>query len=474
MVGVFLSTQYYNDILLNMRQVAIIIFVLFGINNFVYAQIKGYQDLGVSLSNYNKQTTARSMSMKNAFGALGGDLSAIAINPAATAIFNRSSVSMTLGLSNKNLNSNFYGGYTENNHTNMNLSQLGGVLVFENGYELNKLNFAINYQINNEFKNDWTASGISLPTWGQNYFNSLDITQYNVLKSQKYRNISSGIQSEINFSMGADFEDSFFFGLSFSSHDFNLKEEATRKEYATNGANAYVDAYEYFWQNVKGEGFSLGIGFIYKPVHFLRLGLSYVSPTWYEVHEESNFFKETPNDFIGYYNVLYSADQPSYNNNFNKLLGYDYQMRTPSKFTGSFATVIDKFALISLDVIHQNFKGIKVNPTYEFEDVNNSINTSLKNTLTYNLGAELRIDKFSLRGGYNYTQNPYINAIDTDNLKGYSVGMGYKFGNYNFDIAYDYSTQTEYQDFYPEFNNINGAELSKNKTQFIGTLTYKF
>lgn len=447
------------------------------ISSQIFAQIQGYQDLGVALSNNNKQTTARSMGMKNAFGALGGDLSAIAINPASTAVFNNSLAAITLGFSDKNINADFYGTSTDNNFSNINLSQLGGVMVFENDSELNKLNLAVNYQINNEFKNDWMAQGISFPTWSQNYFNAEDETNYNVLQNQKYRNITSGIQSELNFSIGADFDNSFFFGLSFSSHDFDFKEETTREEYGTDGANEFVDAYEYFWQDVKGEGFSLGVGFIYKPIHALRFGLSYTSPTWYEIHEEYNNYQENGESFYGYYDVLYSADPPSYYNNEDKLAAYDYQMRTPSKLTGSFAAVIDKYALLSLDVIRQDYTGIKLSPSYEFDDdVNNSIDHTLKTTLTYNVGTEIRLDKFSMRGGYSYAENPYKNAFDTDHLRGYSLGMGYNFGNYLFDIAYDYSEQTGYRDFYSEseFDNIYGAELSKNKTLVTATLSYKF
>ena len=65
-----------------------------------FAQINGYNDLGVLLTNQNKQSTARTMAMKNAFGALGGDLSSFAINPAVAAIYNTSSAAMTLNYTN--------------------------------------------------------------------------------------------------------------------------------------------------------------------------------------------------------------------------------------------------------------------------------------------------------------------------------------------------------------------------------------
>ena len=91
-----------------------------------------------------------------------------------------------------------------------------------------------------------------------------------------------------------------------------------------------------------------------------------------------------------------------------------------------------------------------------------------------NLGTEWRFDKLSLRGGYSYAENPYKNSIDSDNLEGYSLGFGFNFGEYALDFAYDHSEQTGYYDYYPEFSDIYGAELTKSKDVFLATLSYKF
>ena len=55
-----------------------------------FSQSLGYQDLAVLFSKDNNAGTARFTAMSGAFGALGGDLSAIKINPAGASVFKNS------------------------------------------------------------------------------------------------------------------------------------------------------------------------------------------------------------------------------------------------------------------------------------------------------------------------------------------------------------------------------------------------
>ena len=55
----------------------------------------------LNYSSNSYQGTARFNSMSGAFGALGGDLSAIAINPASSAILNDGHFSLSFGSDNK-------------------------------------------------------------------------------------------------------------------------------------------------------------------------------------------------------------------------------------------------------------------------------------------------------------------------------------------------------------------------------------
>ena len=73
-----------------MKKIITIAF-LFAASVTSYSQSLRYQDLGVLFSKNDDNGSARFTSMSGAFGALGGDVSALSINPAGIAVFQNSS-----------------------------------------------------------------------------------------------------------------------------------------------------------------------------------------------------------------------------------------------------------------------------------------------------------------------------------------------------------------------------------------------
>ena len=76
--------------------------------------------------------SARYRAMSGAFGALGGDLSALNVNPAGSAIFLNNFASVSLSNYNQNNKSNYFGTQTKADDSSFDLNQLGAVWVFEN------------------------------------------------------------------------------------------------------------------------------------------------------------------------------------------------------------------------------------------------------------------------------------------------------------------------------------------------------
>ena len=56
----------------------------------------------------NQTGTARFSAMSGAFGALGGDFSAISVNPAGSSVFANNQVGATLGVFSSKNNSNYF------------------------------------------------------------------------------------------------------------------------------------------------------------------------------------------------------------------------------------------------------------------------------------------------------------------------------------------------------------------------------
>ena len=69
---------------------------MFCIAYITTAQTLSYNDIGVLFAKEKIDGTARFNAMSGAFGALGGDLSAIEVNPAGAAVFLKSEFAFSL------------------------------------------------------------------------------------------------------------------------------------------------------------------------------------------------------------------------------------------------------------------------------------------------------------------------------------------------------------------------------------------
>ena len=78
----------------------------------------------------NLTGTARFRGMSGAFGAVGGDLSSINVNPAGSLFFNNNFASITISNFNTGNRSNYFGTRTKENFSTLDLNQIGAVLVF--------------------------------------------------------------------------------------------------------------------------------------------------------------------------------------------------------------------------------------------------------------------------------------------------------------------------------------------------------
>ena len=130
----------------------------------IFTSLSYAQDINDALTygNENLQGTARYRGLSGAFGALGGDLSSININPAGSAVFKNSYVTGTLSSLNSKNDHNFLGNSSTNNVNNIDLNQAGAVFVFNNRNEENdwkKFVLGVNYEQTMNYNNDFFVSG---------------------------------------------------------------------------------------------------------------------------------------------------------------------------------------------------------------------------------------------------------------------------------------------------------------------------
>ena len=106
------------------------------------------------------QGTARFNSMSGAFGALGGDLSSIAVNPAGSAILSNGYFSLSFGTDNKSGQANLISSSNNFDKSNFTLNQIGGVINFENldgDNKWKKISVGVSY---NQSKNNFNEYSV--------------------------------------------------------------------------------------------------------------------------------------------------------------------------------------------------------------------------------------------------------------------------------------------------------------------------
>ena len=461
------------------------IVALFAVILVSYSQSLGYQDLALLFSENDENGSARFTAMSGAFGALGGDISAMSINPAGIAVFSNSAFSATFNSRNTEITANYYNSNITTKEDFFNFSNAGAVLIFDTAYNSKWSKFAIgfNYRVTKDFNNSFIAQGNS----GIATFNQFPLDQntipidYNIGEEQQFLNTTSGEISEINVAFSPVHENKLYVGAGFNAYDLNFNQRSTLREFNTDGNNNHLDAEFYQENNTTGAGISLNAGFIYKLHKNFRFGLAYQSPTWFtEVLEDTNI---VPNEgsrlgdipFLGDTEISVTEDPTNgYANTAGDFFPSQrllYRIKTPSKLTASAAFVFGKNGLLSFDYSNRNFTGMNLSQE-DFLAENQFFQNNLRNTHNINVGTEWRFNRFSIRGGYKFEQSPFANATTTENIEGYSFGGGYNFGNSKFDLSYTNNNRNSSYNFYSEYNNINAAGLNINNTVVTATLTF--
>ncbi len=473
------------------------IFILITGLTFGITQSQEIKD-AVRYSQENICGTARFKAMSGAFGALGGDLSSLNINPAGSAVFLNNQLTVTLSNYETKNNSNYFGSYISDNNSSLDLNQAGMVFVFKNYDETGewkKISLGINYENANNFNNSIAsfginptnsighyflshANGVPLSELENSYYEDLDsgtqqaflaynaylidplttnadntIYLSNVAEGGNYYQensiFSNGYNGKLSFNAAASYENNFYIGLNLNSHFVDYTQSSVFYEDNSNNLDVDYKVNKIQFNNelyTYGSGFSFQIGAIAKPTESVRLGLSYQSPTWYKLYDElsqkliavsANLDGTLPADVV----------DPRITNVYAP-----YKLQTPGKLTTSFAYIFGKSGLISMDYSYKDYSSTKFKPEYDshFRGLNNSMSTMLTNTNELRIGGEYKIQRLSLRGGFRYEDSPYKNNSTVGHLNSYSGGLGYNFGSTKADLAYSYGRRNSKQGFFDQ------------------------
>lgn len=438
----------------------------------------------------NIQGSARFRALSGAFGALGGDMSAVNLNPAGSAIFNRSHASLSLSSLNVENDISYFNGRSSASDSKIDLHQAGGVFVFANTDDSSpwkKFVISIAYDKTANHDDQWYANGRNTnsidsyflanaqglrldeissfagETISQAYseigsfygyghqqaflgYESFilepvndtdDNTSYfsNIADgtfNQRYDYIARGYNGKVSFNAAAEYDDRLYLGLNLNGHFINYDRFTLLRESNSNPGSLVTDVN--FENNLltTGNGFSFQLGAILKVTNELRAGFTYNSPTWFRIFEETT---QSVSTFVDDSNGSFTANvNPNIINIFP-----EYRFRSPGKITGSLAYVFGDRGLLSFDYSRRDYSNMEFRPEndFVFNSQNQIINDIFKAANTYRFGGEYKYKQLSFRGGYRFEESPYVDESFVGNLTGYSLGLGYNFGNTRLDLTYD-------------------------------------
>ncbi|WP_374363542.1 OmpP1/FadL family transporter [Cloacibacterium sp.] len=438
--------------------------------------------------------TAKFNSMAGSMGALGGDLSAITINPAGTGVFISGDVAATLSVQNNKNNSNLFGSSFESSYTNTNLGQIGGVVSFDTGNTSpwKFVNLAFNYSTKN-LENYVQTPGNSNISTDVQYTDSGNNTIDDKLVYTGHAYDRTGTASNLNVSLGGNYENKIYLGagLNFKSADFD-QSDFFQLQLQNLGESAYYQK-QYTPYRESSNGFSASVGIIGKINNNIRLGVAVESPTFWNL-------TRTYTEYSNYSNGI---DYDIYDET--------RKLTTPMKLTLSGAVVASKNFAINVDyTLGVTKPKYKVEGTPE-KQLNDYFSSDYKNTSDLRVGAEYRVAGFRLRGGYGLEASPFsdssIKAINSNGVSGsYGLnspfvgkretlagGLGYDFKAFYIDAGIQSITSTYDNPFFggdyavttnDGYSVTNGdsitneasivSKVKNTKTNFFLTVGWKF
>jgi hypothetical protein len=489
-----------------------------------YTDVMFRDQYALMLSMPNLHGNARFSSMGGAFGALGGNLSALSTNPASIGIYRRGEFSftpaITFGQSEVNpIGTDFFpvsdARSLQSDRTNFNTGNFGFVSAYDIsksesqdewkfiqfGFGLNRIadfwnrsgytGYAdwsylseLTFQANKDGAPRGTIRGTAFRAdiiWrdGPNgrFFNDLghQDTLGNWIETtglnQRQYTETRGAINEWFMSFGGNYGDFLYLGATLGIPSVSFRQTRVLNE------RDLLDEHDEFnsWRfeeelRINGSGINLKLGAIVRPTDFLRLGLAFHTPTRYSLREN--------------YTIRVSGNGlniPS-GTTTERLAEFAYSIRTPMKLIGSVGFVIGRQALIGIEYEHLDYGRMRVGGfDPDFDADNEFIADTYGRGGVIRVGAEYRLQQVSLRLGYNYTRTPYqgeVVYLDSDlnynpNFTGQSIsaGVGFQVGSTTIDLAY-VNTMRKYKGYPYDYMPLNQYDITQH--QFMVTFGWRF
>ncbi|MDA3911860.1 MAG: hypothetical protein PF448_10935 [Bacteroidales bacterium] len=446
--------------------------------------------------------TARFTSMAGAFSSLGGDFSAISLNPAGLGVYRSSEFTFTPSISYTRSQSDFLSNSETDFTYNVNMGNIGYVgtiLIDDDEYALKSMSFGFGYNNLNNFDevieiegentiNSMTdhfasrASGSDYssfdnfylsPAWETYLFDPI-VPDTNVYmsaydargQSQRMDINRKGHMGEYVFSMGLNFNHELYIGASFGIQNVSFSQNIFYKEEDPDNLITDFNSFNYTDRlEADGTGYNFKIGAIYRPIDWMRVSAALHTPTFYNMYEEySTNFSST------FVDTSYSYASPS---------GYfSYSLISPLRVVTGMSFIVMDQAIVSLDYEFLDYSISKLrSDDYSFNAENDAIQDAFKASHAFKVGAEYKLGLIALRGGYSYITNPYATGqLNSGNdLMKFSGGFGFRTQSFFFDMAYVYQNKSNKYLMYEGYElDAPEANIDRLRHSVLATIGFRF
>lgn len=411
------------------------------------------------------QGTARTQAIGGAIIGLGGDITALNVNPAGLGLYKTNELVLTPGYSFNNSKTTYRGSSATDSKSSFNYGPIGVMWGIPSrnanskwknvsiGLSLSKVaNFNSKVAVdgnNNQSSfsekyldqlirgnaTDPNSAALDYPygaSLGINTFlidptydSNDNLTGYasnstvaTGIRQQQTIDSKGGI-SDFSVGVGSNYGDVFYFGGSVNINTLKYTRNSSFRETDITGDGN--NDFNYFvagdYLSTEGVGITIKAGVIFKPVDALRIGINFHSPSWYTFND--TYTSALTTDTEGYAGV---RTQSSLDLNEGYSGEYSYQYSSPMRIGAGFAYIFgtqqdvsSQKGFISADVEYINYTGSSFNTQDNtnqsdkdyFSVLNRTIDNSFKSAVNFRLGGELKFETFMFRAGLGYYGNPY-------------------------------------------------------------------
>lgn len=437
--------------------------------------------------------TARNQAIGGAMGSLGGDATAVLVNPAGLAFYKTTDVFLSPGFRFGKGTGSFLG--TTKNGVNQNNFSLGssGIVAGGFGYK-SKTSFALTVTRVADFKQTIAYNGrnnnssfagpladefasshltidqalnsndISVPTKMALYTYLVDTATINgskqviarsestTLRNQEHVSEISGGVTEITAGLAHEFNKKLMLGISGGMPVVKIDRNTYYRESDVSGNQGNDFNYMAYRENFKltGFGFNVKAGVIYRPKEYIRLGFALHSPEILMLKEtfSSGLAADLENLFApntGYDSVASSTITGNTNEQTK------YTNHTPARIilSGSYVfreveNIKRQKGFITADIEFTNYKWMSFNSSEEVTDetkayykpFNDAIDAIYKTAFNFRVGGELKFKIIMARLGFAYYSSPYKDKTLKASKMNLSGGLGYRHKGMFLDLTY--------------------------------------